>query len=54
MDGPSAEALDAGEDVIKLELQPPKGAFRYLRLDFGERPAGATFTLCEVDIWGPK
>ncbi len=54
VDGPSAEAFDAGEDIIKLELKPPRGAFRYVRLDFSERPPEATFTLCEVDIWAAK
>lgn len=54
IDGPAAEALEAGEDVLKLELKPPTGAFRHLRLDFAKRPPEATFTLCEVDIWGPK
>jgi len=54
VDGPSAEAVDAGEDIIQLELEPPPGAFRYVRLDFAERPAGTTLTLCEVDIWGAR
>jgi hypothetical protein len=54
VDGPSAEAFDAGEDVIRLELQPPKGAFRYVHLDLAERPPETTFTLCEVDIWAAK
>jgi len=52
-DAAATGSRDANEDVLSVTLETPPGVFRYVRLDFGERPAGKLFQLCEVDIWGP-
>jgi len=41
----------AGEDV-KDVVQPLRGKYRYVKLDFAARKAAQAFELCEVDIWG--
>jgi hypothetical protein len=50
----TCDPVDAGEDVVLVELSGPTDACRHLKLAIAARPDETTLTICEVDLWGPK